>query len=112
MEGVRIKTIGDVAILYLDGRLDIVHTAEVETEVQRVLKDRGYKKLIFNLAKLEYMSSSGIRMLITVIRAMAEKEDGWIRMCDLNPQVDKIFEAAQVKSIFDIYPTEKDALAA
>ena len=50
--------------LTLEGRLD-THTApELDAALDRFLVTAGIKRLIFDLARLDYLSSAGIRCFI------------------------------------------------
>lgn len=96
-------------VFYLDGRLDIAHLQEVENQINQQIEQGGTRYVICDLSRLDYMSSSGLRMLITLMRRLND-QGGWLKLSGLRPQVEKIFEAASVKSVFDIYPTDEAAL--
>jgi anti-anti-sigma factor len=59
---------GDTAILHLDGWLD-TQNAPLLAEALNGLDD-GVKKLVLDMKKLEYISSAGIRQIVTAYKEM------------------------------------------
>ncbi len=51
--------------------------------------------IVFDLQKLEYISSMGIRVLIKTIKAM-KKMDGSVRYVNLKPEIKKVFDIVNV----------------
>ena len=78
----------DVLTIALEGRLDTNTSSELENEVQDL---SGIKGLVFDLEKLEYISSSGLRILLSCQKKM-------------NVQGSMIVKNASdsIKEIFDI----------
>ena len=63
------KTVdGGKAVIALEGRLDTVTSPELEAAVKETLP--GLTELIFDFEKLEYISSAGLRVLLTSQKAM------------------------------------------
>ena len=61
------KMEGNELTLALEGRLDTNTAADLEKEVQDLT---SVKKLVFDLEKLEYISSSGLRILLACQKQM------------------------------------------
>ena len=57
------KTEGDKVTVSLEGRLDTNTSPALETELSEILK-RGRLHLVLDFSKLEYISSSGLRVLL------------------------------------------------
>ena len=77
--------------LALEGRLD-THTApELDAALDRMLMSAGIKRLIFDLGKLEYLSSAGIRCFIRA-RKILEPEGGKIAIVNPQPAVQKVLD--------------------
>jgi anti-anti-sigma factor len=100
----------DKAIIYLKGRLDIHLSNEIENEINELIKKEGIKHLIVNLQDVEYMSSSGLRVLVATLRIMKES-DGDLKLCCLTLAVRKIFEVVELIDMFDIYRSEDEAIS-
>ena len=63
MEELVTKQEGDVLIVYLKGRLDVHLSLEIEQAVNELI-DKGHINLLFDLEKVVYLSSSGLRIFI------------------------------------------------
>jgi anti-anti-sigma factor len=77
--------------LALEGRLD-THTApELDAVLDRTLMTAGIKRLVFDLGKLEYLSSAGIRCFIRA-RKILEPQGGRIAIVNPQPAVQKVLD--------------------
>ena len=77
--------------LTLEGRLD-THTApELDAALDRILLSAGIKRLVFDLGKLEYLSSAGIRCFIRA-RKILEPQGGKIAIVNPQPAVQKVLD--------------------
>lgn len=108
---IKTKESGDNLVVYLRGRLDVHMSGEVEKELQKTIEETPGKSLVINLAEIEYMSSSGLRVLVAIMRLLKSNNQS-LRLCHLNAAVKKIFEVVELMDMFDIYETEEEALAA
>jgi len=69
--------------LALTGRLDSSTAPELDAVLDRVLKNAPLPRLVFDLSRLEYLSSAGIRCFIRARKAI---EPGGGRVAIVNPQ--------------------------
>jgi anti-anti-sigma factor len=75
----------------LEGRLD-THTApELDAALDKILMTRGIQRLIFDLERLVYLSSAGIRCFIRA-RKILEPEGGRIVILNPQPSVQKVLD--------------------
>lgn len=98
-------------IIYLSGRIDVHLASEIEEDINKLIKDITEKNVILNLQEVEYMSSSGLRVFVSLMRNLKEN-DCRLKLSNLSTAVYKIFEVVELMDMFDIYSTEKEALAA
>ena len=61
------------------------------------------------MAKVIYISSSGIRVFIATYRQL-KSDGGKMILADLNNSVNKIIEIAELKELFEICPTVDEAI--
>lgn len=73
----------------IEGRLDTLTAPELETELEPALA--GVETLIVDLARLAYISSAGLRVLVTAAQTMDE-QDGQMKVLNANKDVRNIFE--------------------
>lgn len=67
--------------------------------------------IVLNFSELEYMNSSGIGLLVTLlIRTQRQKQE--LLACGLSEHYRQIFELTRLNEAIGIYPQEEDALAA
>ena len=98
-------------VVYLEGRLDVSVANDVEEKLAELIDNEGHKKVLLNMKDVEYMSSSGFRACISTLRKLNAKE-GTLKICGIKPAVKRIFDVIELTSVFDIYDTEEEALAA
>jgi anti-sigma B factor antagonist len=54
-------------VMYFDGRLDTAASPTVEKEIQPLLESDN-KNIVLDCTKLEYISSSGLRLFLSVLK--------------------------------------------
>jgi anti-anti-sigma factor len=79
---------------------------------QRILAliDAGEKRLVIDCAQLQYISSAGLRVLLIAAKRLSDS--GKLALAALNNQIRDVFDIAGFSSIFQIYRTQDDAVAA
>ena len=75
----------------LAGRLDTNTAPELDRELDKVLAGGGIKKLVFECAELDYLSSAGIRCFIRA-RKVLEPGGGKVALLHPKPAVLKVLE--------------------
>lgn len=75
-------------IVAVEGRLDTLTSPELEEKLEPALKD--VKKLIFDFAQLRYISSAGLRVLLTAMQIMEEQGEMIVR--NVSNDIMDIFE--------------------
>lgn len=88
-------------ILSLLGRLDELATTEVEHAFTGVLNS-GSRGLIVDLEGVEYVSSSGLRILLMLMKAM-KNQQRVLKLCNLSPFVAEVFEVSNFSVMFDVH---------
>ncbi|MEN6465420.1 MAG: STAS domain-containing protein [Syntrophaceae bacterium] len=99
---------GDVRVYFPEGRLDHSQSLVVENKLNSAINE-GISKLIFDLSKLDYLSSSGLRVFISLIKQVHEKK-GRIVFCSLSPSVANLIEMVALQNDLEIFPTLFEAL--
>lgn len=99
---------GNWFVIHIEGRLDVMLSQQLESLVFESI-GKGEHKILFNLSRVEYMSSSGLRVFISTMRKLGEKQ-GEMRLCHMSDGVRKILKIVDLEGMFNIFPTEEDAL--
>ncbi|MBR6916739.1 MAG: STAS domain-containing protein [Clostridia bacterium] len=86
------------AIIALEGRLDTVTAPDLESAVKKTLP--GLTELTFDFKDLEYISSAGLRVLLSVQKVMMAQ--GSMKVCNVNETVMEVFEVTGFADILTI----------
>ncbi|MGF1505614.1 MAG: STAS domain-containing protein [Chloroflexi bacterium] len=100
--------IDGVTILALFGTLDALTAAQLEGAVESALSAEE-RQLVLNLADLIFLSSAGLRTLITATRA-AREHDGDLRVAAVSERVRRVLELAGFDRIVPVFDTVDDAV--
>ena len=84
--------------LLLEGRLDTITAPELESELKK--SEGTAEKLVFDMSGLEYISSAGLRVLLSAHKSMAGK--GGMKITHVNEIVSEVFEVTGFSDILDI----------
>jgi anti-anti-sigma factor len=63
---------GAVAVVTLRGELDLAGCAELEPELERLARDDGVEAVVIDLRGLEFLDSSGLRLVVTTDQRLSE----------------------------------------
>ena len=104
------RQVGDVTILDMDGKITIGEgSVALRTAIRRLLEE-GKKKILLNLAKVNYIDSSGIGELVSSYTAIG-KEQGQLKLLNLTQKLEDLLTITKLLTVFDVYDSEEEALA-
>ena len=89
---------GNALTIALEGRLDTVTSPELEKELMDALE--GVEELTFDFEKLSYISSAGLRVLLSSQKTMNQK--GSMKVVHVNENIMEIFEATGFSEVLTI----------
>jgi len=78
------------ATVFLGGSLDTATAPELEQKLKPVLEGM-VTDLIFDLAKLQFISSAGLRVFAAARRSLRDR-GGQVSFVNMQPQIRKVFE--------------------
>lgn len=84
----------------LEGRLDTITSPELEDQLENELDD-NIEKLIFDLKGLEYISSAGLRVLLSAQKEINANGSDMI-VTNVNQEVMDVFEVTGFSEILNI----------
>lgn len=82
----------------LIGRLDTTTAPQLETELRNSLD--GVEKLVLDFEKLDYISSAGLRVILSAQKAM--NKQGKMIICHVNADIMEVFEITGFSDILTI----------
>lgn len=95
------RKVGDVCVVGLNGRLDS-GTSDSLAQRLHLLIDGGERRLVIDGEQLDYISSTGLRVLLVAAKQL-KATDGRIVLSSLRPHILEVFEIAGFTSIFPVY---------
>ena len=93
------KVEGEKLTVALEGRLDTLTAPELEESLSSALE--GIKELVLDLSGLEYLSSAGLRVVLSTFKTVSAAE-GKMTICNANEMVSKVFELTGFGNIIAI----------
>ncbi|MCB1316328.1 MAG: STAS domain-containing protein [Leptospiraceae bacterium] len=104
------ESIEKVWVIRVEGRLDITGSEQLESTLMRRLDEKS-QNLVINLARVSYMSSSGIGALLSLFRRQSSS-GRQMCLCEVSRPIMKLFEVVEIEQVFKLYDSEKEALSA
>lgn len=98
------------SIIDISGDLTAASEGELATAFADASSERT-RAIILNFDRLEYMNSSGIGLLVTLL-VRANRQHQKMLACGLNEHYRQIFELTRLDEAIRIHATEADALTA
>ena len=93
------KTVdGSAVTMALAGRLDTSTAPQLEAELKQTLP--GMQKLVLDLQELDYISSAGLRVILTAQKIM--NRQGKLVICHVNATILEVFEVTGFCDILTI----------
>ena len=98
----------DCFLITVEGRMDAVSTPEFEQTLGGWI-DEGEIRFIVDFAGLDYISSAGLRGILTSVKRL-KAEGGQIVLTSLRGTVKEVFEISGFSTIIPIYESVEAAL--
>ena len=92
---------GAAIVLELHGHLNILTTAELERCISDYIAS-GNRRLVLDCSALEYCSSAGLRVFLTMIKRL-KSTGGSCAFVALTPTVADVFEMAGFHEVMEIH---------
>ncbi|MFW5837608.1 MAG: STAS domain-containing protein [Desulfovibrionaceae bacterium] len=93
----------------MSGRMDAVTAPDFEKGFTEYM-DAGGKKFVLDLSRLEYISSAGLRGILSSAKKL-KAGGGKIAFAGLGGMVKEVFDISGFGSMFDIYATVEEAVS-
>ena len=88
---------GNELTISLEGRLDTATSPQLDEEVKAL---GGISKLVFDFSKLEYISSAGLRVLLSAQKIM--NKQGSMVIKNVSDEIKEIFEVTGFVDILTV----------
>ena len=105
---IREEAKGDILILRMSGRLDAVSSPTAERKVFDYINSGQYK-LLLDFSGIDYLSSAGMRMLLSVTKKL-KTLSGKLVLFSVTSNVMDILKMSGFDHVLEIVQTEEDGL--
>ena len=103
------KISGVLVVEPLETRIDAAMTTDFKQKMNEWI-NTGNRRIVLNLAKVDFMDSSGLGAVISALKKIGNK--GKIVICCVKETVMSLFHLTRMDRVFDILPSEEEALKA
>ena len=94
-----IKEENNNLVMYFEGRLDTAVASQVEQETTPLADCQG-KDIILDCTKLEYISSSGLRIFLSILKN-AKPKGSHVYIRGLNEELQQVFSMTGFTNLFE-----------
>ncbi len=94
-------------VVSLHGRLDGTTSADCEAKINSILIPKT-KTIVFDMSNLDYISSMGLRIVVKT-RKFIEGNGGGVQMINMQPQIKKVLEIANLLRGVTLFNSVKEA---
>ena len=102
------KQIGKVLVLEIEGVMDAEHSSQIKKSFSQV-QEEGEKNIVLDLNKVSFIDSTGLGILISLMRHLNEQE-GRLQLSGLQDEVKSIFEITRLFRVFEISQSVEQAI--
>ena len=99
---------GKAKVVSLTGKMDVSLSVTIEQELEELVES-GANNLILEISGVEYLSSSGIRVFISIMRKVKGKQ-GKIVLAQVPETIKKILKTVDLEDLFEVYDSIDKAL--
>lgn len=96
-----------VTLVEANGRIDSMNAHQLGEALTHEI-DSGRVHIVLDLANVDYMSSAGLREIVSALKKV--RGTGDLRLSQPSPRVQEVLEMAGLDTIFQIFPSKTEAL--
>ena len=104
------RQVDGVVVMDLSGRITLGEGSVVLRDAVRELLSKGNKKILANLADVNYIDSSGIGELVSAFTTV-KNQGGELKLLNLTKKVHDLLQITKLYTVFDVKDDEASAVA-
>jgi len=104
------REVGGVTVIDMDGRITLGEGSNLLRDLISEKLDSGHKKIVMNLAGINYIDSTGLGELVSGYRQV-KSQGGELKLLNLNKKVSDLLQITKLYTVFDIHSNEAEAVA-
>lgn len=95
-------------ILRVSGRIDADTAPSLEKQLNKVLS-KGQYHVVVDLGQVDYISSAGLRVLVSALKKCRRYNRGDVRLAGLSARIKEAFQLVGFDKLFQIFGSVEDA---
>ena len=103
------RDVGDVAVVDFSGKITLGEGSAMLRKMVRDLITGGRRKILLNLADVDYIDSSGIGELVGAYTSV-RSASGELKLVYLTKRVHDLIQITRLFTVFDVQPDEAAAV--
>jgi anti-sigma B factor antagonist len=101
--------VGDVAVIDIKGRVTFGEGAELLRDKVNSLLHQGHRKLLLNLASVDYVDSAGLGEIVGTF-ATVRRQGGALKLLGLTSRIRDLLSITKLLTVFEAFDTEGEAV--
>jgi anti-sigma B factor antagonist len=98
-----------VDLVEVSGRIDSSSAPQLDQALGKIIHEGRYR-IVVDLSETDFMSSAGLRVLISALKQARRFNRGDLRLAGLTSKVKKAFQLAGFDELFQIFENSVDAV--
>ena len=103
------RQVGGVTVVDISGRIVLGEESAALRDLVCDLLSKGHKNILFNLADVNYIDSSGLGHLVSAFTSV-RKQQGELKLLNLTNKVQDVMQITRLYTVFDIMDDEAVAV--
>ena len=103
------RQVDGVVVMDMSGRITLGEGCVVLRDAVRELLSKGNKKILANLAEVNYIDSSGIGELVSAFTTV-KNQGGELKLLNLTKKVHDLLQITKLYTVFDVKDNEATAI--
>jgi anti-sigma B factor antagonist len=103
------RDVGDVTVIDMEGRITLGEGSALLRDLVKENLSKGRKKIVMNLAGINYIDSTGLGELVSGYR-LVKSEGGELKLLNLSKKVTDLLQITKLYTVFDIHNQESQAV--
>ena len=104
------RTIGGVQVLDCSGQITLGEGTKAVRDTVHSILGKGGKKIVLNLAEVNYIDSAGVGELVSTYASVTNK-GGQLKLLHLTKRIRELLAITKLLTVFQVFEDEKNALA-
>jgi anti-sigma B factor antagonist len=106
---VTVRKVGNVSIVDINGKITLGENTGMLRDEVRSLLSKWAKNLVFNMAHVGYIDSSGLGELVSAYTTAAN-QGGSLKLLDLQSKARDLMQLTKLYTVFAVFEDEKTAV--